>query len=239
MKTATVLAGLISAALIFGSPAALAADYTVSEGKLSDRDFYRAIACGADVGGWCRIPILKWPAEQRHNLEVFVEDPQDGFPQEKVKMVIASVRLAINEVNVSGADIQLKFSERKSAPIHVHMVNARAGETIGGTGDDILDGARIEGGVTVLRWENYTNIIAAARIGIASTIPEAIIRSVVLEEIVQSLGLPMDIKNPYYRFKSIFAEDGNNVYKLRRQDTLALRLQYPTGCERASDCLQQ
>lgn len=239
MKTATVLAGLISAAFIFGSPAALAADYTVSEGKLSDRDFYRAIACGADVGGWCRIPILKWPSEQRHNLEVFVEDPQDGFPREKVKMVIASVRLAITEVNISGADIQLEFTDRKSAPIHIHMVNAHAGETIAGTGDDILDGASIDGGVTVLRWEHYTNKIVAARIGIASSIPKTIIRSVVLEEIVQSLGLPLDIKNPYYRLKSIFAEDGNNVYKLRRQDTLALRMQYPTGCDKASDCLQQ
>lgn len=241
MKTATCFAGLICAVFFLGLTGALANDYTVSEGKLSDRDFYRAIACGASVDGWCKTAIVKWPQEQRRNLKIFVEKPQDGFPPEKIKMVIASVRLAITEINISGADIQLEFTEKRSAQIHVHMVNARVGETITGTGNRILDGRKIQGGLGVVRWKRNgsTGAIVEAYVGISSNIPKTIIRSVVLEEVVQVLGLWLDIRNPYYTGRSIFAEDANNVYKIRQQDMLALRLHYPTGCEKASECLDR
>jgi hypothetical protein len=232
-------AALIMAFILAYSPFATAEDdFTVSKGELSNRDFYRAIACGAEVGGWCRTPIVKWPSDKRHPLRIYVEDPQSGFPAEKVKAIVASVRLAITEINVSGADIRLEYSEDRSAPIHVYMVGARVGETMQDTGSERLDGSVIQAGIGSMRWNGVTHEIVEASVGIASDIPKQIIRSVVLEEIIQVLGLPWDIRNPAYTGKSIFSEDSNNIFKIRRQDTFALRLHYPTGCEKASDCLQ-
>lgn len=233
------LAALILALLLSGSAVAAAEDdFTVSEGELSNRDFYRAIACGATVGGWCRTPIVKWPSDKRHPLRIFVEEPQAGFVADNVKAVIASVRLAITEVNGSGADIRLEFSEDRSAPVHVYMVGARVGETMTGTGSDRLDGTVIQAGIGSMRWNGATREIVEASIGIAANIPKQIIRSVVLEEMLQVLGLPWDIRNPFYNGKSVFAEESNNIFNIRRHDTFALRLHYPTGCEKASDCLQ-
>ena len=233
------LVALVLGLILAGSFAASAEDdFTISEGKLSDRDFYRAIACGAEAGGWCKTPIVKWPTERRNPLRVFVEEPQSGFPAEKVKAVVASVRLAITEINVSGAGIRLEYSDNSSAPLHIHMVGARVGETMAGTGSDRLDGKVIQAGIGSMRWNATTREIVEASVGIASDIPQQVIRSVVLEEILQVLGLPWDIRNPAYTGKSIFAEDANNIFKIRRQDTFALRLHYPTGCEKASDCLK-
>ena len=232
-------AALMLGFVLAGSSMASATDdFTVSTGELSNRDFYRAVACGAAVGGWCKTPIVKWPSDERHPLRIFVEEPQSGFPAENVKAVIASVRLAITEVNVSGADIRLEYSEDRAAPIHIHMVSARVGETMTGTGSDRLDGTVIQAGIGAMRWNGRTREIVEASVGVASDIPPQIIRSVMLEEILQVLGLPWDIRNPAYAGKSVFSEDSNNIFRIRRQDTFALRLHYPTGCEKASDCLQ-
>ena len=232
-------AALIMALIFACSPVAAAEDdFTVSKGELSNRDFYRAIACGAEVNGWCRTPIVRWPSDKRHPLRIYVEGPQAGFPPENVKAVVASVRLAITEINVSGADIRLEFSKDRAAPIHVYMVGARMGEPMQGTGRERLDGTVIQAGIGTMRWNGVTREIVEASVGIASDIPKPVIRSVVLEEIIQILGLPWDIRNPAYAGKSIFSEDSNNIFKLRRQDTFALPLHYPTVCEKASDCLQ-
>ena len=52
--------------------------------------------------------------------------------------------------------------------------------------------------------------------------------SVLLEELVQSMGLRWDIRDPAYRGRSIFDEDSNLVRRLSGQDRTALRMHYGT-----------
>ena len=58
------------------------------------------------------------------------------------------------------------------------------------------------------------------------TTPRQAIASVVLEEVVQALGLLTDIRSPVYR-RSIFAEDSNSGIRLRGQDAMVIRRHYP------------
>ena len=53
-------------------------------------------------------------------------------------------------------------------------------------------------------------------------------KSTVLEEVIQSLGLLTDIHNRYYHTRSIFSETGGGrVTKLRGQDAATLLYHYP------------
>ena len=69
--------------------------------------------------------------------------------------------------------------------------------------------------------------IAKAEIYISDVIPKSLLRAVVLEELVQSLGLLTDIHNRYYNKRSVFSEVGSSTNKLRGQDAKALLLHYP------------
>lgn len=67
--------------------------------------------------------------------------------------------------------------------------------------------------------------IRAARIAISARARPAEVASLLLEEVVQGLGLMTDISGPAYR-QSIFAEDGNATTSLAGQDAMALRRHY-------------
>jgi hypothetical protein len=68
--------------------------------------------------------------------------------------------------------------------------------------------------------------ILSAAIAISQDIRRREIASVVLEELVQALGLPTDIDSPAYT-RSIFSEADNATVWLRGQDAAALRRHYP------------
>ena len=69
--------------------------------------------------------------------------------------------------------------------------------------------------------------ILSAAIAISQEIRRREIASVVLEELVQALGLPTDIDSPAYT-RSIFSEADNATVWLRGQDAAALRRHYPS-----------
>jgi hypothetical protein len=71
--------------------------------------------------------------------------------------------------------------------------------------------------------------IIASRVAIAvDRVTQDKLRSIILEELVQSLGLTWDINNPYYQNRSIFGQVGDDsVTQLRGQDAMALRRHYP------------
>ena len=58
-------AGLLAvAALCLAAAQALADDGVASEGKLSDKDFFRLATCGATPGGACLGPVVRWEEEE-------------------------------------------------------------------------------------------------------------------------------------------------------------------------------
>lgn len=237
MRYALKLAGLILAFLTLHLTAASARDVATSKGELSVEDLYKAAACGAEPGGPCKTEIVRWPKSLRHKLRLHIREPEAGFPDDLVKPVIASVRLAITEINVSGSDIQLEVVNDADAPLQVHMIDAAWGDRIVDSGDPVLDGAKMRATATSLRLAPGGNDIEKASIAVSGNIAPDIVRAAVLKALLQALGFRYAVDNPFYVGKSVFTELGHDIFNIRRQDMLALRLQYPTGCKKASDCL--
>jgi hypothetical protein len=87
-----------------------------------------------------------------------------------------------------------------------------------------LDGSEIAIGRVAIRSRGEE--ITGAAIAISADIQRREIASVVLEELVQAMGLVTDVVSPAYE-DSIFSETGNSVTRLRGQDAAALRRHYP------------
>jgi hypothetical protein len=77
-----------------------------------------------------------------------------------------------------------------------------------------------------LSWDDALHIQAAS-ILITSQIEAEQARSVVLEELTQSLGFLFDIENPYYEGVSILSQDSNETISIAGQDRAMLRMHYP------------
>lgn len=238
MRHVTRLAVLILALFALQPTAANARDAAVSKGELSVEDLYRATACGADPGGPCKTEIATWPKQERHKLRIHIREPEAGFPDDLVKPVIASVRLAITEINISGADIQLEVVSDPDAPLQVHMINASWGDRVADSGDPVLDGAKMRATAIGLGLAPAGNDIEKASIAVSGNIAPDIVRTAVLKALLQALGFRYAVDNSFYTGKSVFAALGHDVQEIRRQDMLALRLHYPTACAKASDCLK-
>lgn len=203
----------------FCAGSARAVDYTVSRGALSDQAFYNAVACRNRVP--CR--PLRWPAHLRGALQVRLAPPPPGYAPERLRAVAQAIAAAIDEINAAHAGVRLIPSRDLDAPITVYPVAANAGRRLAHA-SPLLNGASI--GVGGFNLRVFGGEIDTAHIAIARDVPLAQLHSVVLEELVQSLGLVGDILNPYYRRRSIFAERCNCVEHLQPQDLFALRRHY-------------
>ncbi|MEM6610195.1 MAG: DUF2927 domain-containing protein [Pseudomonadota bacterium] len=206
-------------------PAPIAAQEFISvDHALTDTDFYRLVACAAPPGGDCAKPIVRWPAERRLALRVGIADASPVFPSYKFDLADQAIDAAIAEINGVGANL---FLERRFAgpfDVPIYLTDAGQGELIEGTGNSQIDGSEISIGRVVLR-SRGSDILEAA-IAISRDIGRREIASVMLEEMVQAMGLPTDIAGAAYA-RSIFSETGNSVVWLRGQDAEALRLHYP------------
>jgi Protein of unknown function (DUF2927) len=76
-------------------------------------------------------------------------------------------------------------------------------------------------------WSDDADHITEAVILISTTISEADMTSVVLEEITQSLGILYDIENPWYEGVSILSQTSNATTTIEGQDAALLRWLYP------------
>ena len=213
--------GLLAAGLaaaILAVPAA-AQEYVDVGAPLSDDDFYRAVACAAPPGGACRKPFLRWPAARRGGLRVGLGGVAPAASAEGRRRFDAALDVAI--VAVDGAaspGLRLRRDDR-SPDVAVFLVAAPPYTTIEGTGVPTLDGARIELARVALRARAGT--IRRGDVAVSMHLPEAVLRSVLLEEVAQATGLVTDLRGPGAR-GSIFAEDRNGA-ALSRQDRMALR----------------
>jgi hypothetical protein len=201
-----------------------AQEYVAVPDLISDEAFYRLVACASPPGGECSKPFIYWPEERRLSLRVGIAGTADSFPDYKYDLVDEALDAAIAEINAAGAHLFLERVYQGEMDIPLHLVEAPQGGVIFGTGIDELDGSSIAIGRVAIR--SRGDQIVAASIAISQDIRRREIASVVLEELVQSLGLVTDVVSPAYD-RSIFAENGNNMTRLGGQDAAALRRHYP------------
>ena len=224
------LCGILIGASVFllSTSTLLAKDFVRSKGKLSDRDFYRAVACGAPVGQECRYSTYRWPESDRVNLTVGIMEIEDEFPKDYAATAAGALVKAIEEINGVNSGVRLVQVTKGTPKIKVYFVSGKIGgggssaRTV--TGFALAEGA---GGMARIFPGRRKGSIAKAEVYISDLNAKSGLRSIVLEELVQSLGLLTDIHNRYYNKRSIFSEVGSGTTKLRGQDAKALLLHYP------------
>lgn len=204
--------------------AASAQEFIAVPDLISDEAFYRLVACAARPGGECNKPLIYWPEERRLALRVGISGTAESFRDYRFDIVDAAIDAAIAEINGAGAHLFLERVYEGEMDVPFYLVDTPQGGTITGTGVEELDGSSIAIGRVAIR--SRGGEIVASTIAISQDIRRREIASVILEELVQSLGLVTDIASPAYAL-SIFAENGNSMTRLRGQDASALRRHYP------------
>ena len=203
---------------------AVAQEFITVPRRLSDDAFYRLVACAAPPGGQCAKPEIRWSEERRVSLTVGIAQIDAGFPNYKLDLVENAIDRAIAQINASGAYLVLERIYEGDPDIALYLLDTGQDGTISGTGNEELDGSDLSIGRVAIR--SIGGEIQEAAIAISRDIQRREIASVVLEELVQALGLPTDIQSPAY-LDSIFNENSNAVVWLRGQDAMALRRHYP------------
>ncbi len=205
--------------LLLALPAA-AQEFVEAPGPLDDGAFYRAVACAAPPGGACRKPFLRWPEARRGGLTVGLASvaPKGRSPD----LYRRDIEAALAQINALEAGVRLRLT-RGDADIAVHVVDTPPGHVMRGTGIPDLDGQVLPLGRVSLRARQ--GVIREALIAVSVHASPREAASILLEELVQGLGLITDIEGPAYR-RSLFSEAGNTVVRLAGQDAMALRRHY-------------
>ncbi len=214
-------------ALCLAAGTAAADSFVQLDRRVSDEAFHRAVACAAEPEGPCREPMAAWPVPQRRALTVSLRAQGGEGANPRRAQVGQALDAAIGEINRAGADLHLvRLTDDTSALITLWDSNLREGEPIllpeeGLDGEALMEGARVE-----IWWDDRFRITRAV-IVVAGDLASSDLRSVVLEELVQSLGLLTDLTGDAYADSSIFSESTNAVTRLHGQDAAAVRLHYP------------
>ncbi len=212
------------AALFFlGGPLA-AQEYIVTDGPLSDADFYGVVSCGARPGSTCDQPLVRWT---KPTVTVTFAPIPPAYPDELAKEMSDKLDVSISQINGSAAGLNLqRVSKSQNADVLLYLQAIRAGDPIRGTRNPDLNGVPIGAAHVQIFWDDDHSITEAA-IVFAADIPIDQAGPIMLEELTQSMGLMTDIRNPYYETRSVFSEDSNSVQKLGVQDRAALARHYP------------
>ena len=221
------VAGALALLLFAPLSAFGASDHVITKGKLSDRDFYRLVACAAPPGGKCQKPLLKWSKAKRGAITIRLTSVGKGFPSKQTKSARAALQNAVSQINSVGSGVRLKLIAEGKPDISVVLtadtiMTRRKPRSIQEVFE--LGGA---GAMAEIYWPRGTTNITRARVTITDVITTRYMTSVMLEEVVQALGLQTDIHNRYYHNRSIFSETGSRIKRLRGQDAKALLMHYP------------
>lgn len=218
MKTLvlTMAFGLLAAPIWAG-------DGVASVGKLSNRDFFRLVTCGAPPGGECRGPLVKWA---KRELTLGLAPAHRRYPQEMAAKVSAELDRAIAEINAAGANLRITRDDSLDAPDIIVSLPALSEGMRTRKVPRIPNGQEIGVGFMWLWWDDRARITEASLL-IADDITAEDLPSVVLEELFQCLGFLYDIENPAYEGVSIIAQDSNLTTTISGQDRMALRRLYP------------
>ncbi|WP_288925207.1 DUF2927 domain-containing protein [uncultured Maritimibacter sp.] len=204
---------------------ALAQEFVEANGPMSDDDFYNAVSCGADPGGECRKPLVKW--DRLGPIRIAVRQIDDAYLGGKKLRAAAALERAIQALN--GADAGFRVVEVDAgadAEIEVFFFDLERGDPIAGTGIEGVDGSPLGGASTRVLFERETGRIRQVAIIFSTTLQIRAYESVMLEELTQAMGLMTDIRNPYYDETSVFSQDTNASTELGEQDIMALKRHY-------------
>ncbi|WP_208354024.1 DUF2927 domain-containing protein [Pseudaestuariivita rosea] len=204
-----------------------AQEYIESTGRLTDAQFYDLISCAAPPGADCQKPVVKWPARMARSLRVSITQIDDGYPDAVQADARAALRHAVREINGVNSGVQLQLlRDNADTDVHVWMVDMRSGQPVTNSGYPDMDGFIVDGAGFYVWWDGRLRIYRSIII-LPTTIPENQMKSLVLEETIQSLGLMTDIDNPNYS-RSIFSQYGpNDITTLNGQDRMVLLRHYP------------
>jgi len=223
---------LTTCALLITASDATARDHTFSNGKLTDDQFYRAVACKANIDKPCQSRAVRWPDYLTKQLTVGLAQVQEGTTKEQEAVVRQALQDSVTLINAAGANVKLKYvtgwrAHRSWIKVHIVKPHGPKG-AIKNVSLKGMNGLRAQNARTKLFVTKNYNI---GRVGvtISNKITKPLqLRALVLEELVQSLGLMWDIENPYYNDKSIFSQSGpDNLLVIEGQDKAALRRHYP------------
>ena len=211
---------------------AFARDHTFSNGKLTDAQFYKSVTCKAKVDGPCQESPARWPVFISNNLTVGLAQVQKGTSREQERIVRQALEDSVALINASGANVKLRYVTGLRASrtwVKVHIVQPQGPKhLITGVSLKGINGLRAQNARTKL-YVNAKHQIARVGVTISNTVKDPLqLRAIVLEELVQTLGLMWDIENPYYNNISIFSQSGpDNLLQIEGQDKAALRRHYP------------
>lgn len=198
-----------------------------TDGRLSDDDFYRLVSCAAPVAGGCQKDLVRWSPADAKDISVSIVNVSADYPQRLHILAEKALDAALAEVNKAGASLHLTHSDINIKPdIAIYLLPLQAGDAISGTGLFPLDGTRIEAARAQLWWRADRSLINGA-IVLTKDITPGHMASILLEEIVQAMGLLTDIEGDYYHTRSIFSDSSNETTRLGPQDIMVLRRHYP------------
>ncbi len=210
--------------MVLAAVPVMAQEYIVTDGPLSDMDFYHLVACAASPGQGCNVAMVVW--DQPVVRVTFAQIPP-SYPADLAKEMDRALDTSIAQINSAAPGLHVqRVSKSETVDILVHLQPIVSGDAIRGTGYPELDGVPIGAAQVQIFWNRDLKLTEAA-IVFASDIPINQAGPIMLEELTQSMGLMTDIRNPYYETLSVFSEDSNSVAKLGVQDRAALRLHYP------------
>lgn len=214
----------------FEASRAQAQGFTRSLGQLSDRDFYRAVSCRAPPGQVCPTRAERWPLFLRGRLSISLAGVQGSDPH-FVSRTRNALERAVAEINRANSGVQLRSvwgPQASLANIQVFIVEPKGPQKkIEQLSFPPLIGKTADPAVAV-RSKLGTTILSA---GIAIEKNPSIVsrlQPLMLEKILESLGLVWKIQNPFYETRSLFSPvRKSNLGRLTGQDLIALQLHYP------------
>jgi hypothetical protein len=222
VKALLVALCLLAAPLAAPLAQAQESDGVTSTGRLSDEDFFRLVTCGAKPGGPCRGDSPRW-AKRRLTLTLAMGD--EPAPAGFEARLQAAIDHAITQINGVGARITIVQTDRRSADITIRPTALTEGAKLKEVPG--VSAAGIMGVGYVSLWWDDSERITDASILISTSITNRDLKSVMLEEITQSLGALYDIENPAYEGVSILSQNSNATTTLKGQDAALLRWLYP------------
>jgi hypothetical protein len=212
--------------LILAAAPVMAQEYVRADGPLSDDDFYRLVACAAPPGGDCQKELVRWSKRDARDLSVGIVQVDPGYPPRLARAFAAGLDDTLAAINATGARLTLTLAPEGVAPdIPIFLIDRPRDSAVAGTGLPWFDGQIMQAARFQLNWRGDRTISECA-IAMSRDPTVSAVDRLLVEEIVQCLGLMTDIGGRHYESRSIFSETGG-VRRLGKQDIAALRRHYP------------
>lgn len=189
---------------------------------LSDPDFFAMATCGASPGSPCKGPTVRWAKSEVTVALLPGETPDE---EATATRIAPALDRAIARINGVGSSLTLRRVTAPDADIRIRPTEVPEGTVLADEPGISAPGIMGVGYVTL--WWSETAEIIEASILFSTSLSDADLDSVVLEELFQSLGPQFDIEGPAYEGVSILSQTSNATTTITGQDASLLRWLYP------------